>query len=172
MKEVYVFNDWTSVSQFKNSYNESIKAECSVICNCGCIHGYVLTVYNKNTNEILYRVNINDGRAGVWSISTEEAIQLMNDVGFFCRYESSPFVPTNYHKNILSSLSNLGYCYIHRSIRPLNVTVYREVKENIDPRTTPGDSLREVISSFNYNDWSDLPLGLCLSINKLLEVIE
>lgn len=171
MKEVFVFSDWTSVSQIKNSVDPDLKVDCTAIIQyCGEgneITGYDLTVYLKSPYIILYKVKVETSLDHVWSLNTNEAVEFLNSLGFYCKYELPPYFGDLSDKQIttLSSLKNLGYTHLVRSFSHGRGSV---VAVKFDDPSGQIYSLDKT-ENYNYVNWIFLPLGRPQKIDGILE---
>lgn len=171
MKNKVVFSDWTSVSQIVNSYNPEVKVEStSIIENCGGrpeIVGYVLTVYTK-PYVILYRMRVDMDKSGVFSLSAQQAVEMLNTLGFICEYQVSEYYGSLTNKQIitLNSLKNLGYSHVIRSFKGGRGQVVAINSES----TWKYFDFRE-LEDYNYLDWIFLPLGDPQPIDGILKEV-
>ena len=153
MNEIYVFKDWTALSQIKNSTNPKRKALTSVSPADGSI---VITIVEND--EILVRIGVETSTA--WSLTVEEAEEMLNAYGFNCRFEES-YTISDHCYEILNSLKNLGADTVTRVVRPQG-KVYASVpgRQSVDLSTA---------SVWRYEDWKFLTPGLTYSISAILE---
>lgn len=128
MNQVYVFEDWTSASRMRNEVDPNLKVDVGVIRRPQGkgIDGYQITVYDSRIGRDLYKFYVDVGLPHTWSLSTKEAIELLNYVGFPCKYEGTSKVISYDCEKILESLLQLGYTHIFRKSRPAEVFVAQE----------------------------------------------
>ena len=124
--QIYQFSDWTSAIRMKNSLNPCLSIDVGIIrdTNEEEILGYVLTVFNQQNSIILYKYNIDLGTPGTWSLTTDEAIMMLNQIGFPCEYLKEEIPLTPEVKENLQTLLNAGYVNISRTVRPAQILVY------------------------------------------------
>lgn len=153
MNEIYLFKDWTALSQIKNALNPKRKALASICTSDGSV-----TITIVEGDEILVRVKVESYDS--WSLTAEEAEEMLNAYGFNCRFEKSPEVPEGVYE-ILKSLKMIGADTVTRFVRPKG-KVYASVpgKDSIDLETVDG---------WRYEDWKFLTPGLTYSIVTILE---
>lgn len=169
MKEIFVFSDWTSISQVKNSIDPDLKVSCTAIIDrCGEdneIVGYDLTVYLKSPYVILYKVKVESGKDHVWSLNTNEAVEFLNTVGFYCEYKLPPYAMSLTEKQVrvLKSLEGLDYTHIVRNFANGRGSV-------IAMKSSTNDTMSlSTLSDYNYLNWVLLPIGRPQVISSLLE---
>lgn len=175
MKNTYIFSDWTSVNQIVNSVNPKIKAQASAILEYDeddttppKIIGHDLTVYIGNAPSfvILYKVKIDMDVENTWSITTEDAVSMMNALGFICKYQYPEYggMLSKDQHDILTSLINLGYTHIIRSLIDGRGNVTAINLENPEQVL----SLRDT-KGYNYQDWLFLDTDNFVNIEALIK---
>lgn len=185
MKQVMTFSDWTSLSQLQNQINPDLKVKSVVIlkgndsrscslCDCSQsdinnsqIAGYEIVVYQRhNPSNIIYRVRVEaDDKPGDWSLSFDQAVEMLNSLGFYCEYVAPPYVITSEMKECLTSLVGLGFTHIRRYFTNGVGSVWSYDIPNgcKDPFNL------EFSENYNYIDWVFLPVGRNILISGLLD---
>lgn len=153
MTEVYVFKDWTAVSQVKNSVTPKRRAFASVN------HDGAVTLTITENDSILARVAVES--PDVWSLTVWEAESLLNSFGFNCRFEST-YVITPAARQVLKSLQNLGAETIVRFVKPRGEVFVSAPTKGADPIKL------DVYESLSYKDWLFLSPGIVHNIDHLL----
>lgn len=154
MTDTYTLQDWSALCLVKNFVTPKRKAIASV---CPCTKSTVITIYEDNT--ILVRIAVES--KDVWSMTDDEAIELLSTYGFNCRYENY-YTPSKKVIEILKSLKDLGYTRILRDVKVGKVFVQR------DGQSKP-DSLEEMLKdTFDYSDWKFLKHMIIYSVGKLI----
>ena len=77
--------------------------------------GYQITVYNVNTQVIVYKFYVNYIKDNVWSLTTDEAIHILNHIGFRCQYDEKVELTEN-ARELLEACLTLGYTHINKVI--------------------------------------------------------
>lgn len=181
MKEVMIFNDWSSISQLKNFINPDLKVKSSLLIrHCSSedscsnstseVEGYEITVYQRhNPENIIYRIRVEaECHPGNWSITYEQAVDMLNGLGFTCRYEAPPYQTSlnDNSRKILKSLRGLGYTHIVRYFNEKfgggSVWAY-----SADDSEEPYNLNKS--ADYNYIDWTFLPICHDILITGLLE---
>lgn len=164
IKEVYTFSDWTSVSQMRNVINPDLKLRCSVVVDAenNGILGYDLTVYNESSSEIVYKFKIDSGESDAWILSSEEAVMMLNIIGFPCRQNTIEIVPSELTYKTIESLKELGFIQMRRSVRPQGVLALGKDAQQVV-------LLEEFLNPYAYRDWLFLPHGVVVDIDNILE---
>lgn len=164
MDQVYQFIDWTSASRMKNILNPCLTIDIGIVrgltittqgTEIETILGYQLAVIDNSVNRVLYKFYIDYGEEGTWSLSTNEAIEMLNQIGFPCEFNTETFNINDEVRAILTNLKGLGYTHISRSIRPPEVLVY-------DPALKIPRAL-SLITKYNYHDFwniSNVPTSI------------
>lgn len=169
MKDIMIFSDWTAVGQIKNQINPDIKAEASAIIDkCGNsneIVGYDITIYLRSPYVILYKVKVEMDYEGVWSLTTNQAVEMLNSLGFYCKYELPPYFQDLSDKQIstLQSLKTLQFTHIVRNFENGRGRVFA-INVNSPSETFEFNRLND----YNYLDWIFLPLGRPQIIDGIL----
>lgn len=153
MNEVYVFEDWTAVSQVKNFMTPKRRA-CASVSSDGSV---TLTI--TENDSILVRVAVES--PDVWSLTVQEAETLLNSFGFNCRFEST-YVVTPPAMKILRSLKTLGAETIVRLVKPRGEVYASAPDKRKEPIRLATDG------SSSYKDWLFLSPGVVHNIDHLL----
>lgn len=170
MKDVMIFSDWTAIGQIRNQINPDIKAEASAIIDkCGNsneIIGYDITIYLRSPYIILYKVKVEMDHEGVWSLTTNQVVEMLNSLGFYCKYELPPYFQDLSKKQIetLQSLKNLQFTHVVRNFDSGRGNV---LAININSPDNIFEFNR--LDDYNYLDWIFLPLGRPQVIDGILE---
>lgn len=147
MEQTYHFTNWTSAVKMKNEVNPCLTIDIGVLRrleNENEIDGYQLTVIDTSVNRPVYKVYIDVGLENTWSLSTNEAIEMLNQIGFPCAFDKSQPKVFNGAKEILRGIKDLGYTHISRGIRPAQVFAYP-----LNGYMVPLDQL----TTYNYHDF-------------------
>lgn len=147
MEQIYKFADWTSAARMKNAINPCLAVDIGIIRdgeNFEDIAGYQLTVVDTAVNRIVYKYYIDYAKEGTWSLTTHEAILMLNMIGFPCIYDTSSY-DIEKIRTTLESLLNLGYTQVSRSIRPAKIYAY-------NPDVSQVTDLGE-ITEYDYHDY-------------------
>lgn len=136
MKQIYKFNDWTSASRMRNEFNSDLSIDVGVIRGTDKeIEGYQITVYNSVIDTTVYRfyVDYKPIDSHVWSLDTEGAIIALNLIGFPCTFIKDCTSISCNAREILISLSHLGFTHIYRSpkLTEIFVLMSPENKEKV-----------------------------------------
>lgn len=155
MEQVYHFEDWTSAARMKNQIDPCIKIDVGVLREDDQILGYQMTVYKECIDKILYRFYIDVGLPSTWSLTTNEAIEFLNIIGFPCEFGREHYIlPINTQK-ILRALLKLGYTHIYRLQRPATVMICAGATQHDDP-TKKRLPITDVLGNeykYNYHDY-------------------
>lgn len=167
MSEVHLINSWINAPKIKNFINPNIKID---VLKLKDEDGYILTVFEDNMNpdldnNVLYRVPVECSLANTWSLSTDEAIDLLNSIGFLCEWSEEEFNISETTYNQLNSLLSLGWSNILRTIRPAEIYVINSE----DNKTAMVSSL---VPNYKYSDWSFLSVNQIIAIESLIKVPE
>lgn len=151
MEQIYLFEDWTSAIRMKNQLNPCLTIDIEVIRSedKNDIDGYNLIVRDCSllrVNNILYRFYIDYGKPGTWSLSTDEAIRFLNQIGFPCKFNKENYNISNEVRKTLSNVMELGFTHISRRIRPPEVEVLSAISASIVP-------LSVLVGEYNYHDY-------------------
>lgn len=166
----YVFSDWFSVNQIPNTFDFKRHAYVSGIYDHGTFKGYELTVMRERNlpptgPAILYRVHVEDSTEGVHSLSYDQAVQLLNDVGFVCKYEPKVKISSKVI-NTLKNLEGLGFTHIEKISKDQNVCAWYENK-GPQSKTSLSD-----LPDFDYHDWDFITDDSPKLISGLLKILE
>lgn len=124
---LYMIKDWTSAVDIRNELNPSLRIKVNIYRNCHeqAIDGYSIEVYDKDNkcgccceNGLLYKFDVDCIIPGHYSLSTPEAIEFLNFIGFNCDFDYTVFSITDKVREQLTHLYELGYKTIVRGIRP------------------------------------------------------
>ena len=164
MRDIYNFTDWTSAPKMKNRINPCLTIDLGVLRNEDkeSIDGYQLTVIDSSVNRILYKFYIDVGLEGTWSLTTDEAIEVLNLIGFPCKFSKLTITVPERAKEILKNLKGLGYNQVYRSIRPATVNVI-SVEHGVNK-----DLPLSMFTPYNYHDFWMLD-EVPTSIDSLIE---
>lgn len=145
--QLYLFEDWTSASLMRNTINCNLKIEVFVIRkeDRTGIEGYQLVVYDSRTDKTVYKYYIDYGAPGSWSLSTEEAVRMLNQIGFNCEFNREHYKISREVWKILDSVYKLGYTHIRREIRPAIVVIYHPDKDKWLPL--------DLVTEYCYHDF-------------------
>lgn len=162
IKNTVIFSDWTSVSQIVNHIDPSIKAEATAIIKSNegsCkseIVGYDLRVYQKETYITLYKVKIEMGEPNVWSLTSEQAVEMLNKIGFDCKYKVPEYYEVLSPRQVgtLTALKTLGYTHVLRTFNKGQGSV-----QALNPQILKKEIYFKDIKDYNYLDWIFLPLN-------------
>ena len=126
MNQTYRFEDWTSAAKMRNELNPCLRVDIGVLRDMtnGSVEGYQLTIYDEAVDQIVYRTFIDYGKEGTWSLSTDEAIELLNQIGFNCVYQRPKLELTSQVRTALRAAQSLGYTHVYRRIRPVPEVVF------------------------------------------------
>lgn len=168
MQTIYRFKDWTAAVNMRNLIDCSLRIDVGVMrhynvekqCYDG-ITGYRLTVYDQADENIIYRFLIDVGTPNTYSLSTNEAIKMLNQIGFKCEFVYEDIKISNEVRDILTNLKGLGYTHISRKIRPADIDVF-------SPFTQQIVNLSE-ITEYNYHDFWFIQDLDPVSISGILE---
>lgn len=170
MKNTVIFSDWTSVNQIINSINPDMKASCVVITNCNEdgineIIGYKLNITERT--QLLYSIPVETSLPNVWSLSSEEAVEMLNTIGFICEYQLPEYYETlgASQLDLLKSLKNLGYTHIVRHFIHGKGSV---IVLNPDSPSSVYDIKNT--ANYNYQNWISLKLDDFILIDSLLDI--
>lgn len=153
IQEIYVFHDWTALSQVKNSVDPKRRAQASVSPSDGSI-----TITILEDKEVLVRIKVDS--VGVWSLTYEEAESLLNSYGFNCRFESTYQINDN-ARDFLESLRDAGFEFIVKTVKPVgSVFAVREDSRSLDLKSCPG---------WSYTDWLFMSPNVPYKIVSLLK---
>lgn len=161
----YVFSDWYSVNQIPNTFDFKRRAYVSGIYDNGILKGYELTVVKGLNQTILYRVHVEDSTEGVYNLTYDQAVQLLNDVGFVCKYEPKVKISSKVI-NTLKNLEGLGFTHIEKISKDHNVYAWYE---NEGPQSKSDLS---GLPDFNYHDWDFITDDKPKLISGLLKTLE
>ena len=145
MDQIYEFSDWTSASRMKNKDRPELKIDVAVLTEDKKITGYHLSVYDKISQVTFYAFDIN--REEGWSLSSDQAIEVLNRLGFPCRLKEDHYSISDKVKNDLESLYSLGFSHITKDPNGSKVFVSR------------GDGhrhcalVKDVVKDYNYFDY-------------------
>ena len=133
---IYTFTDWTSAAKMRNFRNSLLRVDVSVIRNLtgdtNEIKGYQITVYNVSTQVIVYKFYVNYIDENIWSFTTNEAISILNHIGFPCYFDEKVELTEN-TRAILESCQTLGYTHIKRVINTAEyLLINNEVNKNAE----------------------------------------
>lgn len=171
---VFTFSDWTSASKLKNSVNPLLRVDIGVLRtlteDTNEIIGYQLTVYNVNTQAIVYKFYVNYIEEHIYSMTTDEAISFLNYIGFNCEYHE-PITLTDNTREVLKACLTLGYTHIARDKSDFILLsgINTERAEFVS-----GTNLKEVLArsnkKVNLYDLRFIPKSLIpMSISELLK---
>lgn len=167
----YVFSDWYSVNQIPNTFDPKRRAYVSGIYDNGVFKGYELTVVkgflpvDSLNPTILYRVHVEDTTEGTYSLTYNQAVQLLNDIGFICKYE--PKIKTSSKViSILKNLEGLGFTHVVKVSEDCNIYAWCEGKE---PQLKCDLAS---LADFNYHDWDFIADDKPKLISGLLKILE
>lgn len=153
IQEIYVFNDWTALSQVKNSVDPKRRAQASVSPSDGSV-----TITILEDKEVLVRIKVDS--EGVWSLTSEEAESLLNSYGFNCRFESTYQINES-ARSLLESLRDTGFEFIVKTVKPVgSVFAVKENNSSLDLKSCPG---------WSYTDWLFMSPNVPYSIVSLLK---
>lgn len=168
---VFSFADWTSAVKLKNSVNPLLRVDVGVLRftteTVNEIKGYQLTVYDIKTQAIIYRFYINYIENNVFSMTTDEAIEFLNRIGFNCEYHE-PIVFTDNARQILEACLTMGYTHIRRISKTTEFELLHSEDENITG-TTLRDVLAKSNKDINYYDFRFIDSVIPDSIEVLLK---
>lgn len=159
MNQIYRFTDWTSASKMKNQVNPRLSVDVGVIVD-GDNKGYVLTVYDNITYADVYKFYIDYGAENTWCLTTNEAISMLNMIGFPCEFSVPTYDITERVREILVSMKDLGFTFVERRARPARIIFINEdgtIK-----------FLDEVTRDYNYHDFWFLDPPTPVSIEGIL----
>lgn len=127
INNTYVLSDWSAVSQMINSVDPAITAKYEYAPDYEVetivIRKKVLNPEYKEVIKELFRANVES--PGVWSLTTKEMIEVLNSYGFNCKYNENPIDIPAEARDLMTSLKNLGYTTIVRTVKPTGkVTAY------------------------------------------------
>lgn len=166
----YVFSDWTSASKMRNYINPDLRVDVEVLVGpedlevaTDRVVGHSIRVFDRRTNTTLYKVLVEAGVPYTYSLSNEEAIEMLNLIGFNCQFKYLDYEVPLVIKKCMKSLVDLGFTSIKRTIRPCNIVI------SSDPLEDKWCSLREYQTS-NYSDWSFLPINQPVLLKPLLDM--
>lgn len=189
---VYVLKDWTAASKMKNSWegNESLRIKVDVLfkeTTTGRVeNGHKLTIYNKDTNEVVMSFYIDYGDDDFFSFTKNDAISMLNQCGFLCSFDVLQYTLPQNVIETLEALKALGYKFIMRDkvrnshfLIDLNTDLFRTDIYVFDQVVNPQwwkslklvKTLRDVFADgqINKHDWNFLNVGIPVSIDSLLE---
>lgn len=163
-QDTYVFTDWSSISQIINSKDSRLKASArAVICPTGVIDSYEIVIYSEDpyssVKQTLYQVKVDSSTS--WSLSSDQAVRMLNSLGFICKKEDSTYEVSDSVIKILQALQVEGYTHIMRTFSGglgHVVAILSEVKVK---------SINE-FPDFHYRDWEFLKYDTPESISGLL----
>lgn len=173
MNLIYKIKDWTSASRMKNSINSRLKIDVGILRGDGenastdTILGYSITVYDDVNSLTQYKfyVECDNILHNVWSLTSEEAIKVLNKIGFNCEYDNKNIILKPEVKKTLTALAALGYTYIFKDESEVYISGRVSIRDPFTPQ--PKNKLSE-ITEYNYNDYYFLDTTP-ESIQKILE---
>lgn len=162
---LYIMSDWTSASKLINHINPlltvrvyyQVKDNKEAVCH--------LTVYHKITKEVFYAFYVDYSNEESWSLTTEEAVKVLNQIGFRCEMKDRSIIIPPVIRNILESLYNLGFTLIYKT---------NESSSGIRVKVARGSHsssyLDDIIGDYyEYSDYSFLKDTSYHSIKDLLD---
>ena len=155
MKTKYVLHNWSAVSQMINEEDPRLKVSYVIDPQTK-----VESIVVEKFSSILVKVNVESG--GVWSLSNDEVIKMLNSYGFDCVFIEEDLKISEDVKVVLTSLSSLGYLSITRRVSP---------KGEIRAFKEPNDAIGTKVNIKDYRDWRFLRINTLTSIDKILEDI-
>lgn len=182
MEDLMIFSDWSSINQLKNSINPDLKVTSSLLVShydenkkdtCCCdtgnnaVKGYEITVYQRhNPENVIYRIRVEaDSSPGNWSLSYDQAVEMLVGLGFNCKYIAPPYQEflSEENKKYLSDLQSLGYTHV---VRHFSQGVGKVYAYSADHMTD--DFNMKNLPRYNYLEWVFLPLNQNILISGLL----
>lgn len=169
IRDTVIFSDWTSVSQIVNYIDPTIKVEATSIVKYdeesgeSETVGYDLRVYQKENYITLYKVKVEMGEPNVWSLTSDQAVEMLNKIGFDCKYELPPETLTPRQVSTLSALKTLEYTHIVRHFVNGQGLVQAINSEDFN-KVFDLDELKD----YNYIDWIFLPIDQPQIIDGIL----
>lgn len=165
---IYLFDDWTAVCKMRNEIDPNLRADAQVVrYGVSGIAGHILKVYDKESGEVKYSFGIDLGVENTFSLTREDAIDMMNQIGFACEWQGVPVLPPEAIE-VLTNVHELGYTTVFRTINPAKVFVEREHNFN-DLSYSPKKVINlNEITEINYHDYIAVPVNQRVFINGLI----
>lgn len=159
MKTNYIFSDWSSVSKMRNCENHLLRISVEVLQGKNSSEddlnkrfvtaGYHIKIYNVVTDEVVYAFYVDyaspKNNPPVASLTTEQAVELLNAVGFTCQYKRDEVLINERAYEVLCALRGLGYTRLVRECFPSRINVVGKGKQTY---------LDELSIWYNYNDFN------------------
>ena len=189
MATKYIIRDWSTIKDMRNELNDRLRTRASIYYDPETQepHGYTIDVYvEKNHNDncncisLLYKVDVDCDLPAHYSMTTNEAIEFLNLLGFNCEFDYSVFPITDKVREQLTNLSSLGYKTVVRVVRPWSkIFVTTKSANDISMRTTYpqiGEFLKQSLTKdtvcpdiINYRDYLFLPPNTPTPIEEILK---
>lgn len=149
----YVFKDWTSAVKMINAVDPKLRVDVVILRSKDLQEsaGYSIVVFNKINSEIKYKFYVDCSFENEWSLTTDEAIEALNLIGFNCEFIHEKKPLTEGITKILNDIYSLGYTRIEREIRPNKIRIFK------DDSTVQGEIFVDdlgKITEYNYYDWT------------------
>lgn len=177
MKTNYIFSDWSSVSKMKNCENPLLRISVEAIIDKNSseddlnerfvVAGYHIKIYNVVTDEVVYAFYVDYASSNncppVASLTTEQAVKLLNAVGFTCQYKRDEVLINVRAYEVLCALKGLGYTKLVRECFPSRINVVGKGKQTY---------LDKLSIWYNYNDFNFTTPQVEYDINRLINTYE
>lgn len=159
MKTKYILNDWSAVSQMINEEDPKIKVNYHIDPETR-VESIAITCQDEAypLSRVLAKVNVESG--GVWSLSNEKVVEMLNAYGFSCELKKISKEISEDVMLSLTSLKSLGYVSVTRRVSPRG-----EIRAYKGPDDIEGTG----VYTEDYRDWRFLEINVLTSIDKILE---
>ena len=167
--EKFVFTDWGQLIKVVNINSPWIKIDVRFNkTEEGLEDGVTITVLNiqESRNYIIYRIDVNRGDRKYYSLSEDEAVRMLNQIGFNIEYSNSIKINERVYL-LLTAFKELGGVTVQRFINNPSIDIYDKNNKflyrliNEDP-----------VDNFNYYDWTSLKVKSPYSIDNLIKIYE
>lgn len=152
MNTIYMFSDWSSASKMKSCINPRLRISVKEILTSNedskFVAGYHISVYDSVTKEVIYAFYVdchfNDIKDPVVCLDTSDAVDVLNAIGFHCKYTKPIVFMNDESYKVLQSLFDLGYKKVIRECFPSSLRVIGKGRHT---------NLDEIAIYYNYRDF-------------------
>ena len=163
MKEVYRFSNWMSLPRMKDP-----KGLTRVEVGKTSETTYEITIISDlQIPQILYKFKVCTSvpGEGVWALTQEEAVNVLNIIGYPCELISPELLPNPNAIRILKALKELSYSLIYKDSKGF----VRIAQTSAGPKY----SLNMICPDTHQSDWEFLPrVGGPINIDDILKQSE